>query len=50
MNCSGEEQERLLSLLEQEEAKKKDTARPLKDQRNGERLSVSVCELLVFSV
>ncbi|KAF3690756.1 R3H domain-containing protein 4 [Channa argus] len=33
MNCSGEEQEKLLSLLEQEEAKKKIT-RPLKDQRN----------------
>lgn len=34
MNCSGEEQERLLSLLEQEGAKKKVT-RPLKDERNG---------------
>lgn len=34
MNCSGEEQERLLSLLEQEEAKKKNTNRPLKDERN----------------
>lgn len=34
MNCSGEEQERLLSLLEEEEAKKKDTSRPIKDQRN----------------
>ncbi|XP_034387100.1 R3H domain-containing protein 4 [Cyclopterus lumpus] len=34
MNCSGEEQEKLLSLLEQEEAKKKITKRPLKDERN----------------
>ncbi|KAK9519490.1 hypothetical protein VZT92_022216 [Zoarces viviparus] len=34
MNCSGEEQERLLSLLEQEVAKKKNTNRPLKDERN----------------
>ncbi|KAM9385090.1 R3H domain-containing protein 4 [Pholidichthys leucotaenia] len=34
MNCSGEEQERLLSLLEQEEAKKKNANRLLKDQRN----------------
>ncbi|XP_028260595.1 R3H domain-containing protein 4 [Parambassis ranga] len=34
MNCSGEEQERLLCLLEQEEAKKKNTNRLLKDQRN----------------
>ncbi|XP_029002819.1 R3H domain-containing protein 4 [Betta splendens] len=34
MNCSGEEQERLLSLLEQEEAKQKSTSRLLKDQRN----------------
>ncbi|KAG7230655.1 hypothetical protein INR49_025372 [Caranx melampygus] len=30
MNCSGEEQERLLSQLEQDEAKKKDTNRPSK--------------------
>uniref|UniRef100_A0A673C938 R3H domain containing 4 n=1 Tax=Sphaeramia orbicularis TaxID=375764 RepID=A0A673C938_9TELE len=36
MNCSGEEQERLLSLLEQEDAKKKQSTRLLKDQRNGE--------------
>ncbi|CAB1449853.1 unnamed protein product [Pleuronectes platessa] len=34
MNCSGEEQERLLSLLEQEEAKKKKPNPLLKDQRN----------------
>ncbi|XP_023147406.1 R3H domain-containing protein 4 [Amphiprion ocellaris] len=34
MNCSGEEQERLLSLLELEEAKKKNANRLLKDQRN----------------
>ncbi|XP_034561207.1 R3H domain-containing protein 4 [Notolabrus celidotus] len=34
MNCSGEEQERLLSLLEKEGAKKKTTAKLLKDQRN----------------
>ncbi|XP_068446105.1 R3H domain-containing protein 4 [Clinocottus analis] len=33
MNCSGEEQEKLLSLLEQEEAKKKPNG-PLKDERN----------------
>ncbi|KAM6939456.1 R3H domain-containing protein 4 isoform 2-T2 [Lycodopsis pacificus] len=36
MNCSGEEQERLLSLLEQEVAKKKNTNRPLKDERNAQ--------------
>ncbi|XP_061682247.1 R3H domain-containing protein 4 isoform X2 [Syngnathoides biaculeatus] len=34
MNCSGEEQERLLSLLEQEVAKKKIVGCLLKDQRN----------------
>ncbi|XP_008277591.1 R3H domain-containing protein 4 [Stegastes partitus] len=34
MNCSGEEQEKLLSLLEREEAKKKNANRLLKDQRN----------------
>lgn len=34
MNCSGEEQERLLSQLELDEAKKKSTNRLLKDQRN----------------
>ncbi|XP_020511082.2 R3H domain-containing protein 4 [Labrus bergylta] len=34
MNCSGEEQERLLSLLEQEGAQKKTTTKLLKDQRN----------------
>ncbi|XP_013862742.1 R3H domain-containing protein 4 [Austrofundulus limnaeus] len=34
MNCSGEEQERLLSLLEQEEARRKNTNQHLKDQRN----------------
>uniref|UniRef100_A0A1A7YS04 R3H domain containing 4 n=1 Tax=Iconisemion striatum TaxID=60296 RepID=A0A1A7YS04_9TELE len=37
MNCSGEEQERLLSLLEQEEAKRKNNNNNnqlLKDQRN----------------
>lgn len=51
MNCSGEEQERLLSLLEQEGAKKKNTNRLLKDERNGERLPfVLVYRLLVFSV
>uniref|UniRef100_A0A3P8WUW4 R3H domain containing 4 n=2 Tax=Cynoglossus semilaevis TaxID=244447 RepID=A0A3P8WUW4_CYNSE len=33
MNCSGEEQERLLSLLEQD-ARKKNTSRFFKDQRN----------------
>ncbi|XP_034035962.1 R3H domain-containing protein 4 isoform X2 [Thalassophryne amazonica] len=34
MNCSGEEQERLLALLEEEETKKKITNQVLKDQRN----------------
>ncbi|XP_053706953.1 R3H domain-containing protein 4 isoform X1 [Synchiropus splendidus] len=34
MNCSGEEQERLLCLLEQEVAKKKNIHRLFKDQRN----------------
>ncbi|XP_076009723.1 R3H domain-containing protein 4 [Genypterus blacodes] len=34
MNCSGEEQERLLSLLEEDEAKRKNTNQPLADQRN----------------
>ncbi|KAI3368632.1 hypothetical protein L3Q82_025635, partial [Scortum barcoo] len=34
MNCSGEEQERLLSLLEEEGAKKKNSSRLLKDERN----------------
>lgn len=34
MKCSGEEQERLLSLLEEEGAKKKTANRPLKDERN----------------
>ncbi|XP_029939837.1 R3H domain-containing protein 4 [Salarias fasciatus] len=34
MNCSGEEQERLLSLLEQEGAKKKNANQLVKDQRN----------------
>ncbi|XP_059197869.1 R3H domain-containing protein 4 [Centropristis striata] len=34
MNCSGEEQDRLLSLLEQDEAQRKITSRPLRDQRN----------------
>ncbi|XP_026199723.1 R3H domain-containing protein 4 [Anabas testudineus] len=34
MNCSGEEQEKLLCLLEEEDAKKKNTNRLLKDQRN----------------
>ncbi|KAK5907079.1 R3H domain-containing protein 4 [Gymnodraco acuticeps] len=34
MNCSGEEQEKLLSLLELEGAKKKSTSGPLKDERN----------------
>ncbi|KAL6108154.1 r3hdm4 [Pungitius sinensis] len=34
MNCSGEEQERLLSLLEQEEARKKSPKWPLGDERN----------------
>lgn len=34
MNCSGEEQERLLSLLEQEGAKKKNATQLLKDERN----------------
>ncbi|KAF3835268.1 hypothetical protein F7725_027826 [Dissostichus mawsoni] len=38
MNCSGEEQEKLLSLLELEGAKKKSTSGPLKDERNGEHL------------
>nr|XP_020467686.1 R3H domain-containing protein 4 [Monopterus albus] len=38
MNCSGEEQERLLSLLEQEEAKKKNTSRLLKDQDCFQRI------------
>lgn len=39
MNCSGEEQERLLSLLEQEEARNKSPKWPLGDKRNGERLA-----------
>ncbi|XP_056270199.1 R3H domain-containing protein 4 isoform X1 [Pseudoliparis swirei] len=34
MSCSGEEQEKLLSLLEQEEAKKRNSSRTLKDERN----------------
>ncbi|XP_061884463.1 R3H domain-containing protein 4 [Entelurus aequoreus] len=34
MNCSGEEQERLLSLLEREVARKKQARHLLKDQRN----------------
>uniref|UniRef100_A0AAQ4PLK4 R3H domain containing 4 n=1 Tax=Gasterosteus aculeatus aculeatus TaxID=481459 RepID=A0AAQ4PLK4_GASAC len=34
MNCSGEEQERLLSLLEQEEARNKSPKWPLGDKRN----------------
>lgn len=34
MNCSGEEQEKLLSLLELEGAKKKSTSGLLKDERN----------------
>ncbi|KAM4740134.1 R3H domain-containing protein 4 [Anableps anableps] len=34
MNCSGEEQERLLSLLEQEGAKRKNANQLLKDHRN----------------
>lgn len=42
MNCSGEEQERLLSLLEEEGAKKKNTSRLPKDGRNGDRLFVLV--------
>lgn len=42
MNCSGEEQERLLSLLELEEAKKKNTNQLLKDQRNGESHPLSL--------
>lgn len=37
MNVPGEEQERLLSLLEEEEAKRRSTNRLLKDHRNGER-------------
>lgn len=36
MNCSGEEQERLLTLLEREGAKRKSASRPPKDERNGE--------------
>lgn len=40
MNCSGEEQERLLSLLEQD-ARKKNTSRFFKDQRNGELVHFS---------
>lgn len=42
MNCSGEEQERLLSLLEEEGAKKKSASRLPKDGRNGDRPSVLV--------
>ncbi|KAM4548834.1 R3H domain-containing protein 4 [Odontesthes bonariensis] len=34
MNCSGEEQERLLSLLEREHAKRNNSNQHLKDQRN----------------
>lgn len=40
MNCSGEEQERLLSLLEEEGVKKKNTSRLPKDGRNGDHLFV----------
>lgn len=36
MNCSGEEQERLLSLLEEEGARKKSASRLPKDGRNGD--------------
>lgn len=42
MNCSGEEQERLLSLLEEEGAKKKSASRLPKDGRNGDRPFVLV--------
>lgn len=49
MNCSGEEQERLLSLLEEEGAKKKSASRLSKDGRNGDRpfvrVDVSLCVL-----
>lgn len=38
MNCSGEDQERLLSLLEREGAKKKNANRLPEDERNGECL------------
>lgn len=34
MNCSGEEQERLLALLEQEQVQRKTVARVLQDHRN----------------
>lgn len=50
MNCTGEEQERLLSLLEKEDASKKNTNRLHKDHENGEcfqlRLCLFVCLLL----
>lgn len=49
MNCSGEEQERLLSLLEEEGARKKSASRLPKDGRNGDRpfvlVDVSLCVL-----
>lgn len=48
MNCSGEEQERLLSLLEREGAKKKTTTKLLKDERNGESYSLCLFVALLF--
>jgi len=47
MSCSGEEQEKLLSLLEQEEAKKRNSSRTLKDERNGGRLGLVIRPLSV---
>lgn len=45
MNRSGEEQEKLLSLLE-EEARKKSTDRILKDHRNGESPTVTTSQVV----
>ncbi|MEQ2161028.1 hypothetical protein GOODEAATRI_005433, partial [Goodea atripinnis] len=42
MNCSGEEQDRLLSLLEHEGAKRKNANQLLKDHRNGEPLRLFI--------
>lgn len=50
MNCSGEEQERLLSLLEKEDASKKATNRLHKDHKNGERIQLGLCLFVCFSL
>lgn len=46
MNCTGEEQERLLSLLEKEDASKKTTNRLHKDHKNGECFQLWLCLLV----